>query len=79
MRNFVPFVQFKKREKHTCGSDSLSKIACVLKETQLHGCFSRFLNCVDGTKPGKASQMYYMRILLCSFSLKTVIPLVNYT
>ena len=27
LRNLVPFVQFKKREKHPCWSDTFSKVA----------------------------------------------------
>ena len=44
LRDLVPFVKFKKREKH------LLKPATLLKLTLLHGCFSRFLNCANGTK-----------------------------
>ena len=32
----------------------------VLKLTLLHGCFSRFLNCKNGTKSRKASQMVFL-------------------
>ena len=50
LRDFVPFVQFKKREKHPWGSVTFSKVAgfsrlqpaSLLKVTLLHGCFSRF-------------------------------------
>ena len=35
--DLVPFVQFKKREKHPCRNDIL------LKATFLHGCFSHLL------------------------------------
>ena len=45
--DLVPFVQFKKREKHPCRSFTFSKVACkpatLLKVTLRHGCFSRFL------------------------------------
>ena len=44
LRDLVPFVQFKKREKH-----SWSRVAFFL-----HGYFSRFLNCTNGTKSCKA-------------------------
>ena len=44
LRNLVTFVQFKKREKHP-----RFQPATLLKVT-LRGCFSRFLNCANGTK-----------------------------
>ena len=37
----------------------LLKPATLLKVTLLHGCFSRFLNCTNGTKSRKASQISY--------------------
>ena len=36
---------------------STEATATLLKVTLLHGCFSRFQNCTDGTKSGKASDM----------------------
>ena len=33
------------------------KLATVLKVTLLHGCFSRFLNCTNGTKSRRASHI----------------------
>ena len=33
--------------------------ATLLKLTLLHGCFSRFLNCTDGTKSRNAPHMLY--------------------
>ena len=53
LRNLVPFVQFKKREKHPCRSVTFSNV----KVTLLHGYFLRFLNCTNGTKPRKSSHM----------------------
>ena len=35
----------------------VSKVAAWLKITLLHGCFSRFLNCTNGTKSRKASHI----------------------
>ena len=32
--------------------------ATLQRVTLLHGCFSRFLNCTDGTKSRKALQMH---------------------
>ena len=49
LRDLVLFVRFKKHEKHPQRSVNFSKIA-GLKLTLLHGCFSRFLNCTNGTK-----------------------------
>ena len=59
LRNLVPFVQFKKREKHPRRSINFNKVAKItkitlLKLTLLHGCFSRFLNCTNGTKSRNA-------------------------
>ena len=42
--DLVSFVQFKKREKHPWWSVTFNKA------TLLHGCFSRFQNCTNGTK-----------------------------
>ena len=39
---WVPFVQFKKREKHPWRSVNFSKVATFLKVTLLHGCFHVF-------------------------------------
>ena len=33
----------------------------LVKVTLLHGCFSRFLNCKNGTKSCKASQIWDIR------------------
>ena len=56
LRNLVPFVQFKKREKHQWRS--VTFIATLLKVAVLRGCFSRFLNCTNGTKSGNASYIF---------------------
>ena len=44
--DLVPFLQFKKREKHPCRSITFSKVAgfsiLLLKVTLLHGCFQVF-------------------------------------
>ena len=55
LRDLVPFVQFKKREKHPWRSVNFSKVAgwkpaTLLRLTLLHGCFLRFLNCANGSK-----------------------------
>ena len=53
---------FKKREKHLWMSVNFSKVAglkpaTLLKLALLHGCFSRFLNCANGTKSHNASHI----------------------
>ena len=49
--DLVPFVQFKKREKHPWRSVTFSK------ETLLYECFSCFLNYANGTNSRKASHI----------------------
>ena len=53
LRVLVPFVIFKKSEKHPWRSVTFS----LLKVALLHGCFSRFLNCTNKTKLRKASDL----------------------
>ena len=55
LRMLVPFVQFKKRENIHGGV--LFQPAILLKVTLLLGCFSRFLNCINGNKSRKASHL----------------------
>ena len=59
LRDLVPLVPFKKREKHPWRNVTFNKVAgspaTLIKGTLLHGCFSRFLNCINGTKSRKAS------------------------
>ena len=43
LHDLVPFVQFKKHEKHQWRNFTVSKV--LLKVKLLHGCFSCFLNC----------------------------------
>ena len=62
LRDLVLFVQFQKREKHLWRSVNFSKVAgfkpaTLLKLTVLHGYFSLFLNCTNGTKSSNASQI----------------------
>ena len=65
LRDLVPVVQFKKREKHPWRSINLP--ATLLKVTLLHGCFSRFLNCTNGTKSRNAAHInVYLRCPLYS-------------
>ena len=67
LRDLIPLVQFKKREKHPWRSVTYSKAAgfslqLLLKVTLLHGCFSRFLNCAHNTKSRNAPQ-YFLKSL----------------
>ena len=62
LRDLVPFVQFKKLEYTHEGVLLLVKLhaksfTTLLKVTLLHGCFSRFLNCTNGTKSRKTSHI----------------------
>ena len=47
MRDLVQSVQFKRPWR-----------SVTSKVTLLHGCFSRFLNCTNGTKSSKTSHIY---------------------
>ena len=60
--DLAPLLQFKKHEKHPWKSVTFSKVsgfwpATLLKVTLLHGCFSHFLNCTNGTKSCNASHI----------------------
>ena len=48
-RDLVPFVQFKNEKT------LMEECYFLLKVTLLHGCFSRFINCTNGTKSCNAS------------------------
>ena len=54
LRDLVPFAQFKRREKHPWRSVDFSKVAGW---SLPHGCFSRFLNCANGTKSRDSPQL----------------------
>ena len=55
LRNLVPFVQLKKREKHSWRCVTFSK---ALKVTLLLECFSRFLNCTNSNKSRNGLQLF---------------------
>ena len=59
--DLVPYVQFKIRENNHGGVLLLLKLQAavcdLLKALLLHGCFSRFLDCTNGTKSRNASHM----------------------
>ena len=72
LRSLVPYVQFKKREKHPWMSFNSSKVAgfkpsTLLELTLLYGCFPRFLNCTYGTKSRNAPRLC-LRINLFIFT-----------
>ena len=50
LHDLVPFVQLE-NVKNTHGE----MLLLLLKVTLFHGCFSRYLNCTNGTKSRKAS------------------------
>ena len=61
LHHMVPFVQFQKREKHPWRSVTFDKMAesnTLLKVTLSHGCFSRFLNCINGIKIAQSVSYY---------------------
>ena len=58
LRDLVPFVQVKKREKHPWRSVTF-KPTTLLKVTPLHGCFSRILNYTNGTKSHNISHLIF--------------------
>ena len=60
LRDLLPFIQFKKREKHPWRSFTFSKVAAKGHGGMVklfRGCFSRFLNCKNGTKSQKVSHI----------------------
>ena len=61
LRDLVSCTQFKKREKHPWRS-----VTQLLKVTLLHGCFSCFLNCTNGTKSRRAPHIWFLRIMQTS-------------
>ena len=54
LRDLVPFAQFKNMKNTHGGVLLLVKLQA---KTLLHGSFSRFLNCTNGTKLRKTSHM----------------------
>ena len=62
LRDLVPFVQIKIREKKSWRSVTFIKVAnkkpaTLLKVTLLHGCLLHFLNFINGTKSRNALQL----------------------
>ena len=63
LHDLVLLAKFKKRGKDPCKSVTFSKVAGfqptnLLKVALFHGCFSRFLNCANGTKSRNGSHVY---------------------
>ena len=50
LRDSVPSAQFKKRK---------TRVLLLLKVIFIHGCFSSFLNCTNGTKSRKAPHISF--------------------
>ena len=50
-----------------------AKPAIILKVTLLHGCFSCFLNCANGTKSSKASHIDLKEILISGGNMAHVL------
>ena len=72
LRDLVAFVQLKNAKSTHGGVLILVKLQAsdvtLLKLTLLHGCFSRFLNCTNGTKSRNASHIRSQK----DFSLRSV-------
>ena len=63
LRGLVPLVQFKKREKHPWRSVTGFKRVTLMKLRLLHSeCFSRFLNCTNGTKSRSAPHIGFRKL-----------------
>ena len=74
LRDLVPFIQFKKREKHPWRNVNFSRLkpATLLKLTLLHGCFSCFLNCANDIKSRNASHLRPCKLSMAKILAKIV-------
>ena len=54
------------------------KSATLLKVTLLHECFSRFLNCANGTKSRKASHIYVTGFNTIEIIIFEIMNMANY-
>ena len=59
LRNLVLFAQFKRK---THMEECQFQLSCRQKVTLLHGCFSRFSICANGTKSLNASQEGHIKL-----------------
>ena len=74
--DLVPFVQSKKREKHRWKRATFSKVRL------LHGCFSRFLDCINGTKIPQnitMSQAIYLKLSMCWAFITLLLQICSFT
>ena len=72
LNDLVPLAQFKNVKNTRRGVLLLVKLqATLLKLTLLHGCFSRFLHCTNGTKSRNALQLWPRIISIPSKSVVT--------
>ena len=62
LRDFLPFVQFKKQKKNTHGGVLL--LVKLQALAHLHACFSRFLDCTNGTESPNASHIVRVKFKL---------------
>ena len=63
-RDLVPFIQFKNMKNAHGKVLLLVKLGCnLVKVALLHGCFSSFLNCTNGTKSCKAPHLEYCPVI----------------
>ena len=71
LSDLLTFVQFEKREKYLKRIVTWRRVqpATSLKVTVLHGCFSHFINCINGTKSRNAPQIsvYGIHLLVLLF------------
>ena len=72
--DLVAVVQFKKREKHPWRGVTFSKVAGFNKSNTTPWVFFKFLNCINGTKSWKASQILLASEWLC---LKMLLPVLS--
>ena len=74
LHDLVQFVQFKKRGKYP--RKNVTRPATLRKLTLLHGCFSGFLNCTNGTKSRNSSHIKDIEVndVLLLFQHSTVAP-----
>ena len=74
LRDLIPFLQFKKREKYPWGCSTFSKVpATLLKVTLLHGCFWRFLNCTNDTKSRKATHIVFSQLVFNGYPCRELL------
>ena len=82
LRLFISFVIFcaifyhlynSTNVKNTRGGVILFVASNFAKSNAVHGCFSRFLNCTNGTKSQNASHLYLMTFASTRYNPSSVI------